>query len=68
TSTRTVTGSIEYPKLLEAELLSMLDEDELRGVPLLVFANKQDVAGAVPPAEISEELGLAGGENARPWS
>lgn len=55
-------------KTSKAELLSMLDEDELRGVPLLVFANKQDVAGAVPPAEISEELGLAGGENARPWS
>jgi hypothetical protein len=46
----------------------MLDEDELRGVPLLVFANKQDVPGAVPAAEVSEELGLVGGENARPWS
>lgn len=46
----------------------MLDEEELRGVPLLVFANKQDVPGSLPAAEISDELGLAGGENARPWS
>lgn len=46
----------------------MLDEEELKGVPLLVFANKQDVAGALPAEDISEELGLAGGENARPWS
>jgi ADP-ribosylation factor-like protein 1 len=55
-------------KTSKAELLSMLDEDELCGVPLLVFANKQDVPGAVPAAEVSEELGLVGGENARPWS
>lgn len=46
----------------------MLDEEELRGVPLLVFANKQDVAGSASAAEVSELLGLAGGENARPWS
>ncbi|CCA69505.1 probable ARL1-ADP-ribosylation factor [Serendipita indica DSM 11827] len=52
----------------KAELLSILDEDELKGVPVLVFANKQDIPGALPPAEISEELGLAGGETTRPWS
>ncbi|KIM27602.1 hypothetical protein M408DRAFT_330030 [Serendipita vermifera MAFF 305830] len=55
-------------KTAKSELLSVLDEDELRGVPLLVFANKQDIPGALPAAEISEELGLAGAENARPWS
>ncbi|KZW03909.1 ARF/SAR superfamily [Exidia glandulosa HHB12029] len=53
-----------------SELLTMLsdDEEELRGVPLLVFANKQDVDGALKPGEISDALGLAGGETGREWS
>lgn len=51
-----------------AELLTMLSEEELKGVPVLVFANKQDVAGALKPGEISEKLGLAGGEKERQWS
>jgi hypothetical protein len=46
----------------------MLSEDELAGVPLLVFSNKQDIAGALRPEEISEKLGLAGGETKREWS
>lgn len=46
----------------------MLSEEELKGVPLLVFCNKQDVQGALKPEEISEQLGLAGGETSRPWS
>lgn len=46
----------------------MLSEDELGGVPLLVFCNKQDVDGALKPEEISEQLGLAGAETARQWS
>ncbi|KAK7061470.1 small monomeric GTPase [Favolaschia claudopus] len=50
------------------ELLTMLSEEELNGVPLLVFCNKQDVEGALKPEEISEQLGLAGGEKSRPWS
>jgi len=50
------------------ELLTMLSEDELAGVPLLVFCNKQDIAGALKPDEISEKLGLAGGETKREWS
>ncbi|KAF4619356.1 hypothetical protein D9613_005543 [Agrocybe pediades] len=50
------------------ELLTMLSEEELKGAPLLVFCNKQDVEGALKPEEISEQLGLAGGEKTRPWS
>lgn len=50
------------------ELLTMLSEDELKGVPLLVFCNKQDMETAMKPERISEELGLAGGETTRPWS
>jgi ADP-ribosylation factor-like protein 1 len=46
----------------------MLSEDELNGVPLLVFCNKQDVEGALKPDNISEQLGLAGRETSRPWS
>ncbi len=46
----------------------MLSEEELKGVPLLVFCNKQDVEGALKPEDISEQLGLAGGEKSRPWS
>ncbi|KAI5833498.1 ARF/SAR superfamily [Schizophyllum commune Tattone D] len=50
------------------ELLTMLSEEELKGVPLLVFCNKQDIEGAMKPEDISEQLGLAGGEKTRPWS
>lgn len=46
----------------------MLSEEELSGVPLLVFCNKQDVERALKPEEISEQLGLAGGEKGRAWS
>lgn len=79
----------------------MLSEEELKGVPVLVFANKQvshlsrhclrvqgmsetvrsgamltlsplpmmkDVPGALPSGEISDRLGLAGGEKSREWS
>ncbi|KAL0949911.1 hypothetical protein HGRIS_009939 [Hohenbuehelia grisea] len=51
-----------------SELLTMLSEEELKGVPLLVFCNKQDMDNALKPEKISEELGLAGGEKTRPWS
>ncbi|KAI9336313.1 ADP-ribosylation factor 1 [Obelidium mucronatum] len=40
------------------ELMRMLDEDDLRGAILLVFANKQDVPYAMNTAEITEKLGL----------
>lgn len=46
----------------------MLAEDELRGVPLLVFANKQDVGGALGADAVSDALGLAGAEKGRQWS
>lgn len=36
------------------------EEDELRDVPLLVFANKQDLPGAVPASDITEALRLSG--------
>jgi signal recognition particle receptor subunit beta len=51
-----------------SELLTMLSEDELKSVPVLVFANKQDVEGALSPGDISDKLGLAGQEKGREWS
>nr|QXF29043.1 Arl1 [Gefionella okellyi] len=42
------------------ELVAMLQEEEMHNVPLVVFANKQDLAGALTPAAISEQLGLTG--------
>ena len=37
----------------------MLNEVELRGAPLLVYANKQDLPNAMIAAEITEKLGLS---------
>lgn len=37
----------------------MLSEEELKNASLLVFANKQDVPGALTPAQVSEQLDLA---------
>merc|ERR1711879_803736 len=41
------------------ELRELLAEDKLGGVPLLVYANKQDLLQASPADEISESLNLA---------
>mmetsp|Transcript_160790 Transcript_160790/g.285025 ORF Transcript_160790/g.285025 Transcript_160790/m.285025 type:complete len:183 (-) Transcript_160790:37-585(-) len=40
------------------ELKELLAEDKLGGVPLLVFANKQDLLNATPADEIKEALKL----------
>lgn len=41
-------------------------EEKMAGVPLLVFANKQDLVGAMTADEIADELNLVGIRN-RPW-
>merc|ERR1739845_125483 len=41
-----------------AELKELLAEDKLGGVPLLIFANKQDLLQAVPADEVAEAVGL----------
>ncbi|KAI9226871.1 MAG: ADP-ribosylation factor-like protein [Piptocephalis tieghemiana] len=41
------------------ELIAMLEEEEMKDAALLVFANKQDMPGAMSPAEVSEGLGLS---------
>merc|ERR1712228_188431 len=40
------------------ELKELLAEDKLGGVPLLVFANKQDLLQATPPDEVQDAVGL----------
>ena len=49
------------------ELSKILEEDKLAGVPLLIFANKQDLINACPADEIEEMLRLDM-INDRPWS
>ena len=44
-----------------------MQEEELRKAILMVFANKQDLEGAMTPAEISNALGLSALKN-RTWS
>ncbi|KAJ3361363.1 ADP-ribosylation factor-like protein 1 [Allomyces macrogynus ATCC 38327] len=48
------------------ELVSMLEEEELKDAALLVMANKQDMEGALSPAQVSEQLGLSALKN-RQW-
>uniref|UniRef100_A0A8C4Q2A0 ADP-ribosylation factor-like protein 1 n=2 Tax=Eptatretus burgeri TaxID=7764 RepID=A0A8C4Q2A0_EPTBU len=41
------------------ELVTMLEEEELRKAVLLVFANKQDITGAMSVTEMASTLGLS---------
>lgn len=45
----------------------MLQEEELRGAPVLVLANKQDLPNAMNELEIAQGLGLTDIKN-RKWS
>ncbi|RXN35745.1 ADP-ribosylation factor 3 [Labeo rohita] len=40
------------------ELSELTDEENLAGVPILIFANKQDLGTASPASEIAEGLNL----------
>lgn len=55
-----VIDSADAKRIEEAgvELEQLLEEDKLAGVPLLVFANKQDLIGALKPQDIAETLRL----------
>ncbi|EFJ41440.1 small Arf-related GTPase [Volvox carteri f. nagariensis] len=48
------------------ELSQLLQDDKMGGVPLLVFANKQDLMGAAEAGEIAELLELTSIRD-RPW-
>lgn len=40
------------------ELSELIDEENLKGVPVLIFANKQDLATSSPASEVAEGLNL----------
>ena len=48
------------------ELQKMLAEEELKDCAILVMANKQDLNGALPPGEVTEQLGM-GKLKGRTW-
>eukprot|EP00026_Physarum_polycephalum_P014205 Phypoly_transcript_14695.p1 GENE.Phypoly_transcript_14695~~Phypoly_transcript_14695.p1 ORF type:complete len:179 (+),score=31.73 Phypoly_transcript_14695:369-905(+) len=48
------------------ELHKLLGEAELAGVPVLIFANKQDLPNSIPLAKLTEELDMHK-EKSRKW-
>ncbi|KRZ92751.1 ADP-ribosylation factor-like protein 3 [Trichinella sp. T8] len=48
------------------ELMELLEEEKLTNVPLLIFANKQDLVNAVPASSLAEGLQLHTIRD-RPW-
>ncbi|RXG52208.1 ADP-ribosylation factor [Armadillidium vulgare] len=63
-----VIDSNDPPRLdrVREELNYMLDCEELRDCPVLVFANKQDLPEAVSPDEVTSALGMTSLDS-RPW-
>ncbi len=53
-----VDDAMDYEHSAREELQNLLAQDELRDAAVLVFANKQDLPGAMTPEEVSERLGL----------
>ncbi|XP_005169621.1 ADP ribosylation factor like GTPase 3, like 2 isoform X1 [Danio rerio] len=54
-----VIDSADKKRFEETGLLSeLIDEENLCGVPVLIFANKQDLGTAAPASEIAEGLNL----------
>jgi ADP-ribosylation factor-like protein 2 len=49
-------------QMCRQELDHLLQQERLAGASLLIFANKQDVAGALSASEISQVLGLESSE------
>merc|ERR1712025_1236032 len=47
------------------ELFKMLNEEEMRDAVVLVFANKQDLPGAMSASEVTDKLGLQNLRNRR---
>ncbi|KAL5999471.1 ADP-ribosylation factor-like protein 2 [Asimina triloba] len=49
------------------ELDNLLKEERLSGASLLILANKQDIQGALTPAEIAKALNLEAMDRTRHW-
>lgn len=56
----------ERMDLCKDELFTLLDEEELKGVPIVILANKQDLQTALKVEEISEMMELSKIKD-RPW-
>ncbi|KAL9671886.1 hypothetical protein QQ045_009459 [Rhodiola kirilowii] len=50
------------------ELDNLLKEERLSGASLLIFANKQDIQGALTPSEIEKVLNLDAMDKTRHWN
>ena len=56
----------ERMDLVKHELYLLLEEEELKGVPLAILANKQDIKGCLDETQISKHLELNNIKN-RQW-
>ncbi len=56
-----VVDASDRSRFVEArnELNWILESDEMAGVPVVVFANKQDLPSAASPSEVADSLGLS---------
>lgn len=54
--------------VVKDEIRMLVEHNDLRGVPILFFANKMDIAGARTPAELVEELELTELVQDRPFN
>lgn len=63
-----VVDSNDKERINEAseQLNRLLEEEQLKNIILLIFANKQDISGAMNSSEVSEKLGLKNIKN-KPW-
>ena len=57
----------ERMDIVKQELFLLLQEDDLKGVPVMILANKQDIEGCLTDVQISESMGLTEIKN-RPWA
>lgn len=58
---------VERMPIVREELHKMLAHEDLKGAVLLLYANKQDMEGALSAAEITEKLNLTKLGAGRSW-
>lgn len=57
----------ERLEISKQELFLLMQEEDLKGVPVAILANKQDVEGCMTDGQISEKMGLSEIKN-REWA
>lgn len=57
----------ERLEISKQELFLLMQEEDLKGVPVAILANKQDVEGCMTDMQISEKMGLSEIKN-REWA